>query len=186
MNQLVIGVDAYMIHDTFNDFYTGQIAEFAIEAMTEDEEIISGESLKTIKPLELALYEFDAEVSYLNKNYGVIDFGIKATTRLDVGTPIGTRIQGQTTLFTDWEYPPSKNSYPDFPPMIYTWKIWSIYIQTGPYIVTYNSVGGKSIRRDETKIGYQPVERTNAWEDDDKNAFYLLNCTLLDINPKEL
>lgn len=185
MIQLVIGVDAYMIQDSLNDFYVGQIEEFAVAAPTETEEIVSGKSLKTIKPFDLALYEFDAEVICLNKNLGVIDFGVKATTRLAIETPLGTRIQGQTSLFVDWEYPPSKNLYPGLPPMVYTWKIESINIQTGPYIVTYNSVGGKSIRRDETKIGYRPVERTNAWEDDDKNAFYLLNCTLLDINPKE-
>ena len=185
MGQWEIGLDSYMIKDTLSEFYTGQIVEFALEAQSEDEKAVTGQSLKTFKHIKLGLYDFDAEIIYLKDGLGVFDFGIRASTRFDTDTPIGTKIQGHTHLFVDWEYWSLKNSYPNLPPMVYTWRIESINIQTGPYIVTYNSVGGKSISRDETKIGYRPVERTNAWEDDDGNAFYFLNCTLLDINPKE-
>jgi hypothetical protein len=48
------------------------------------------------------------------------------------------------------------------PPMIYSWHIDAILRQTAPLIKTPLDTGGTMLVRDETKLGYEEIPRTNA------------------------
>jgi hypothetical protein len=65
------------------------------------------------------------------------------------------------------------------PPLIYTWRIAEISRQTAPFVEA-----GNMLVRDPTKLGWLPLERTDAWHDDDGLADYKLDCVLLDVPPK--
>ena len=69
-------------------------------------------------------------------------------------------------------------------PLIYSWKINSIRQQTAPFIETRNPSGQKLLVRDEAKLGYKKLEKTDAWKDDDGHGEYILNCIRFDVAPK--
>ena len=73
---------------------------------------------------------------------------------------------------------------PEIPPLIYSWRINSIGQQTAPFIETREPSGQKVMIRDEKKLGYKAIGKTDAWKDDGGNAEYVLNCTRLDVTPK--
>src|SRR4051812_2516201 len=67
----------------------------------------------------------------------------------------------------------------DVPPLIYSWKIDGISMQTAPYVLA-----GSGLVRDKSYLGYRELEKTNAWKDDDGHGEYILHCTKLDEPPK--
>jgi hypothetical protein len=73
---------------------------------------------------------------------------------------------------------------PKMPALIYSWKINSIGQQTAPFVETRELSGQKVLVRDEKKLGYMTITKTDAWKDDGGNAEYVLTCTRLDILPK--
>ena len=64
-------------------------------------------------------------------------------------------------------------------PMVYTWRIESILRQTAPLILI-----GRSLVRDAERLGYEEIDRTNAWDDDGGHAEYVLRCRLLPVPAK--
>jgi hypothetical protein len=67
--------------------------------------------------------------------------------------------------------------------LVYSWKILSILRQTAPFIETV--IEGRKLRvRDAQRLGYEEIEKTDAWNDDGGYAEYLLRCDLLPIPTK--
>ena len=66
------------------------------------------------------------------------------------------------------------------PDLVYTWRIESIVRQTAPFI----DRGEGILVRDPSKLGWMPLDETDAWHDDNGFAEYVLTCTLLDVPPK--
>jgi len=46
--------------------------------------------------------------------------------------------------------------------------------------------GGKVLIRDQQRLGYEEILKTDAWSDDDGHAAYLLRCSHLPIPPKRV
>ena len=69
-------------------------------------------------------------------------------------------------------------------PLIYSWKINSIRQQTAPFVETRKLSGQKILVRDETKLGYKILDKTDAWKDDEGHGEYILNCVRFDVAPK--
>lgn len=65
-----------------------------------------------------------------------------------------------------------------FPALLYTWIVDAILLDTTPRTMT-----GWEQRRAGPRT-FASVEATNAWDDDDRRAEYILECTLLDVPPK--
>jgi len=74
------------------------------------------------------------------------------------------------------------------PALIYTWRISSILRQRAPFIETvveYGPHAGRKMRiRDASKLGSEEILKTDAWQDDDGFAEYILRCDLLPMPAK--
>lgn len=61
------------------------------------------------------------------------------------------------------------------PPAVYPWTITGIWRQTAPHILDPRL---NAYVRDPARLGYAPLEQTDAWHDDGGHAEYLLRCRL--------
>ena len=69
---------------------------------------------------------------------------------------------------------------PNVPALIYDWHIEKIEIQTAPFV----PVGERRRERDNTKLGWSDIQRTDAWRDDDGHAEYILHCVRRETAPR--
>jgi len=67
--------------------------------------------------------------------------------------------------------------------LMYTWRIDRIRLQTAPFVET-TVIGSRVMVRDQARLGYADIERTDAWNDDGGNGEYLLTCMRHDIPPR--
>jgi hypothetical protein len=66
------------------------------------------------------------------------------------------------------------------PALIYDWTITKIEMQTAPRIETKP----KYFERDPLLLGWREIEKTDAWQDDDRSAEYLLHCRCAQASPR--
>jgi hypothetical protein len=75
-------------------------------------------------------------------------------------------------------------------PLVYSWRINSILRQTAPFIeagADSGRLGGRKLLvRDASKLGYEEIQRTDAWSDDHGSGEYILVCDLLPIPAKRV
>ncbi|HMD48685.1 MAG TPA: hypothetical protein VKG79_06295 [Bryobacteraceae bacterium] len=121
-----------------------------------------------------------------NAEITILDIGILVYrhTLSQPPLPQGPRIAVQMRLGVDpFSYFESLSKTGDVLPLVYSWKILSIWRQTAPFIETV--VEGRKLRiRDPQQLGYEEIPKTDAWNDDGGHAQYLLRCELLPIPPK--
>jgi hypothetical protein len=182
-----IGVAAWIIQDgNYGDFATGQLAEFALEFCSQNYRQTEFRT-KSCTRLGAAKYSIIGEVIYLNNEVWVLDFGICAfqESKSPEGTRVGGFVAAEIYLGIDpFFYFERLHTSPKIPALIYTWKINSIGQQTAPFIETSEPSGRKILVRDEKKLGYKTVIKTDAWKDDGGNGDYVLTCGLLSVPPK--
>jgi hypothetical protein len=182
-----VGLSSWIILDgNYDNFATGQVAEFALEFYSQTYRQ-SDVRAKSVKSLGAAKYEIIGEVIYLTEEVWVLDFGICAfqESKPPEGIGVGSFIAAEIYLGIDpFFYFERLYSLPNMPALIYSWKIDSIGQQTAPFIETREPSGQKVLIRDEKKLGYKGVAKTDAWKDDGGSAEYVLTCTRLDVQPK--
>jgi len=182
-----IGLSSWIIQDgNYDDFETGQIAEFALEFYSENYQQIKP-GTKSCTKLGAAKYAIIGEVIFRNDEVWVLDFGVCAfqESKPPQGVSVGGVVAAEIYLGIDpFFYFERLYRMPKIPALIYTWKINSIGQQTAPFIETSDPSGQKVLVRDEEKRGYKTVTKTNAWKDDDGNGEYVLNSGLLSVPPK--
>ncbi len=101
------------------------------------------------------------------------------------GVTVGSFVSGQLHLGVDpFFYMEYLFRQQGMQPLIYTWHVDRIQRQAAPLIETLPPSGGKLLTRDPTQLGYIDLEETNAWQDDQGDAEYLLSCSGLSHNPK--
>ncbi len=143
--------------------------------------------VKSSKRLDAAKYEINAEIVYLTPEVWVLDFGIcafqesKPPKEMSVGNYVNAEIYLSIDPFFYFE---RLNAFPGIKPLVYSWKINLIRQQTAPFIETHKPFGQKVLIRDETKLGYEKLNQTDAWKDDDGHGEYILNCIRFDVAPK--
>jgi len=184
-----IGLAAWITQDgNYPDFEVGQTAEFAVEFW-----LPAGESARAssaeVRASKVAdcLYDSMAEVVVQTDQITVLDIGIlvyEHTLFLYQALPQGPRLAVQLRVGVDpFHNFESRSKTGDVLPFVYSWKILSILRQTAPFIETV--AGGRKIRvRDQQRLGYEEILKTDAWNDDGGSAEYLLRCELLPIPPK--
>lgn len=69
---------------------------------------------------------------------------------------------------------------PRIPELVYAWSIERVQRQTALFI----EVRTRYFERNASKRGWVDVEVTDAWNDDEGSAEYLLHCRKLDVPPK--
>lgn len=177
-----IGLASWIIQDgNYPDFKAGQHAQFALEFDLDDKVRFDESKVKSAKPLGGAKYEITGEIVFLTAEVCVVDFGLCAYQEhaFPKGTSIGTFVTAKMDLGVDpFFYFESLYALPGMPPLVYSWRINSIGIQTAPFIKK-----GNTLYRDESKLDYRTIGKTNAWGDDEGHAEYLLTCTQLDVPP---
>jgi len=182
-----IGLASWIIQDgNYPDFITGQSAEFALEFYSKSSRVTE-QKLKSGTCLGPSKYEISGEIVYLTDHVWVLDFGIcafqeaKPPDRMSVGDFITAEIYLGIDPFFYFE---GLHKLPGMPPLIYSWKINSINQQTAPLIETRNPSGQKVLIRDEKKVGYKSIDKTDAWNEVSGHGEYILNCVKLDVPPK--
>jgi hypothetical protein len=78
----------------------------------------------------------------------------------------------------------------EVPPLVYSRRIKSILRQCAPFIeVVCDSgphSGRKVLTRDVSKLRYEEISRTDAWQDDNSFGEYIIRCDLLPIAAKRV
>jgi len=180
---LGIGLASWVIQDgNYGDFVSGKHAAFALE-------FFAVTLLVTIEPpigerpalnhLDGSQYEAVGKVVYVGADWWVLDVGFLAysMTPLPPNAQLGGWIEGEICIEIDhFAYFETLAKEADAPALIFDWKIEKIKIQTAPWI----EVRPNSWQRDHAQNGWQEIDMTAAWHDDEGHAAYILLCTKLD------
>jgi hypothetical protein len=187
MNDWRIGLSAWIIQDgNYGDFRCHERAEFALEFYPQNCQP-SASPEKQARWLHTSKYAVNAKVIFVAKRCFVLDFGLLAYRQAEPPKSIrkGLWVQAEIYLGVDpFFYFEALAHVKGMPPLIYSWHINKISIETAPFIETVDARGTRMMVRDETKSGFQEIEQTDAWNDDNGHGDYVLECTLMDVPPK--
>jgi hypothetical protein len=187
MSHWTLGLSSWIIQDgNYGDFEKGQHTRFAVEFYL-PEFSLSSVATRSVSAIEAARYQVNADVTLQKERVWILNLGDISVFQ-DIKPPgnihVGQFVQGDIWLGVDpFSYFESLSEMPGIPPLIYEWQIEQIEIQTAPFIESVDERGGKVFTRNETKLGYRPIERTNAWSDDGGHAEYILRCRRMDSAP---
>jgi hypothetical protein len=184
VRQWPIGLDSWIIQDgNYPDFGVGQQAEFAVEFFLPEPNLLDESAQPSLDPVEDAAYDMRGRVVAILDRVWVLDCGLinlYQEIQPPEGVNVGDTVSGRGTLGIDpFFYFERLHLLEAMPPLVYTWHIDEIRMQTAPFIQT-----GNMLARDPTKLGWRQIERTDAWHDDDGRAGYLMICSLLEVPPK--
>lgn len=185
-----IGLSAWIIQDgNYPDFVVGQSAEFAVEYFVKPNAgIRNSDAPISARYIDDSTYDVVAKPILRTPELSVLDIGIFAycespdsleNHRLD--QHLATTLNLGVEPFSYFETF-AKN--PSVPPLIYSWRILSILRQTAPWLEKKKDSGGSIRVRDQTKLQYVEINKTDAWSDDDGHGEYVLRCELLPVAPK--
>lgn len=181
MQKLSIGLDSWIIQDgNYGDFAVGEARKFALE--------FSGKQLTSSQTkersalfLKTSIYKVSAQVVYVDPKVWVIDFGILAFWESEppAFAEVDSWVEGDIFIVIDpYFYMEYLHKLPNVPKLTYEWKIEGILREDTPWLKSVNEQGGVTLRRDVTREAWSEVERTNAWEEEDLSASYVLKCGL--------
>jgi hypothetical protein len=189
-----IGLSSWIIQDgNYPDFVAGQEAEFAVEFYWPPKTPLQPCSAEVFaQPVTDALYRVVARKIFASQEITVLDVGILVYH--DGSSPFPDdlgRFQTEVRLGVDlFFYFETHSQDPSVPPLVYSWRINSILRQTAPFIEAVRDSGpfaGRTVQvRDGSKLGYEQISATKAWQDDDGHGEYVLRCDLLPIPPKRV
>lgn len=176
-DEWLIHMSSWIIQDgNYDEFSVGDTRAFALEFWTDGLSIGTGEKRAARSS---SSYEISGEIVEWGlpfRRANCLDIGALAAYRageIDVPSP---HVQGLIILGIDpFEYFESLGRLPGAPPLIYDWRITGLYRQTAPFVETAPRV----FERDATGLGWAPIESTNALDDDQGAADYLLRATPL-------
>jgi len=185
--------DINVMDGPYQDVHCGQTIELltGFNAISLEPTIKAEKSSIALGDFE---YMFVSEVSYMNKlinSFCVLNIGFNIAVGYSnfKGAVVGSYLIGQGFLFvSDDNLWYNFGTDPTYPPLVYTWQINRIRLNTTPYITVTTPVGNKTQERDQSRLSFVESAKTDVWEDLKKyglgSAQYVLHCTLLDIPPK--
>jgi hypothetical protein len=126
---------------------------------------------------EGARYDLRGQVLFVLEEAWVVDVGIACygNRHLPPNLSAGDMVAGTAYLGIEGPAVYDEAFFRAAPPLRYSWRIEGIKLETTPWV----EVAPRSLVRDETRVGYVDIERTNATEDDGGRGHYLLDCALL-------
>jgi hypothetical protein len=185
-----IGLSAWIIQDgNYPDFVAGRTAEFAVEFYYGPSTEIALVNADISARLAVdSKYNVVAELVSQTSDVTILDVGILIYAEREGAFPEhqrGARVETTLSFGVDpFFYFEQLSKNPAIPPLIYSWRILSILRQTAPWVEVKDHSGRSMRIRDEHKLGYVEVNRTDAWKDDGGFGEYILRCELLEIDPK--
>jgi hypothetical protein len=184
---LPIGLSSWIIQDgNYSDFEVGQTRAFALEFFAQVP-LKRVDAAKAGAPRHA--YKGDAQFEVLGKSihvgddWWVADFGIPAySSRWGTALPKpNIFVEGSAYIGVDhFDYFERLAHTVNAPPLIFDWRVERIQIQTAPFIER----SPRTFVRDPEKMGWRDIGATNAWEDDDGRAEYILHCVRLTEQPR--
>ena len=182
----VFGIDASSIQDgKYPDLHQGDGLEFAVEFGFRAEPVRTSGAEIRAEHLGGPSYELTAQIIGILDRVWFIDCGILAhQVRPQIASDlvVGDMIRGHAYVGLEGygQFTEGLNEAPNMPPLVYSWTIDSLVMNTTPWLTT----DGRGLRRDETCRVYEPIQQTDAWNDDQGRADYVLTCTKQTIDPK--
>lgn len=179
LSEVAIGLASWIIQDgNYGDFSVGETHKFVLEFFAEN---VLPSSTKHVVMHHLGHenYRVCGEVIFTHPTMWVIDVGVKALmeAKPPAFVSVGSWIEADIFLGID---PFSYNEYlhklPDVPNLYYRWEILRIARNDTPWIETLNEYGGKDFARDSSQERWLEVPATDAWNDDNGKADYVLYC----------
>lgn len=187
MSDWKVGLSAWIIQDgNYGNFRCHERADFALEFYPQHCQP-SSSSEKQGLWLYASQYRVNAEVVFISERCFVIDFGVLAYREAEPPKSIrkGSWLQAEIYLGVDpFFYFEDLARISGMPLLIYSWHVNKIGIETAPFIETVDARGTRNMVRDETKSAFREIRQTDAWNDDNGNGEYVLECTLMDAAPK--
>lgn len=182
MKVLSVGLASWIIQDgNYPDFETGKEYRFALEFMPT---WVGASQNRTryLQPKDGCEYSFGGQVVLVWPGVAVLDAGILCYYEGSLSDlpPAGDYAAGDLYLGVDpffWFETHCKRW--GAPNLFYQWGIEEILLDTTPWIESQDEQGTKARRRAEGPGSFSSVPSTNAWEDDDGNAHYVLRCVRL-------
>src|SRR5262245_35264175 len=179
MTEYHVGLDSWIIQDgNYGDFAAGSTAKFALEFSP-----LTMHLIDTGKPrlerIGACRFHIRAEVAYLNRSVWVLDFGIMAFQNQKPRSKVrkGNWVEGEVYLGIDpFFYFEGLHARRGMPQLQYNWRIRKIFLETTPWLGSEDEEGRTILTRDRDRESFVEVAKTNAWEDDDKRAHYILQC----------
>ena len=180
----VLNLHSWIIQDgNYGDIVTGQILHAAVEfGFGENATLAEPSTPRAQRDPSLDGYDATARVVVVEADVWVVDVGILAFAERPPpkGVAVGDHLQGTSWLGVDpFFYFERLGKRPSMPSLIYTWRVREVLMQVAPFV----EAGPRLRVRDESKLGWKTIERTNAWADDEGHAEYLLHCELVDVPP---
>lgn len=189
MKDWCVGLSSWIIQDgNYGEFSCQQQAEFALEFYPQEwKTVLPGK--KQAQLLAGSTYKLTAEVIHVSSRAWVIDFGVPAYQQTEPPKNVhkGTWLEAVVYLGIDpFFYFEELAHVEGMPPLIYSWDITKIGIETAPFIETTDARGTRVMVRDEAKSAFREIDKTDAWTDDNGHAEYVLHCSLVHRPPRQI
>jgi hypothetical protein len=174
-----IGLASWIIQDgNYPDFAVGDMRNFALEFYAKPFKV-SGSGVSACVNRKNCIYDITARITFQKSALTIIDFGYRAYSEQKIDAAVGSWICGELFIGVDpFMYFESWEAQVDIPKIRSNWRIDRIFLETTPLIETKP----KNFVRDVARFSEIEVARTNAWDDDNGNACYALECT--EIKPR--
>lgn len=183
MESLNVGVEAWIIQDgNYGDFTVGQKTQFALEFYPHSLES-SAHQTPSATHLKASQYRICGKVVYRAKNAWVLDAGFLAyhDSQPPRFAKQGAWVEGEIYLGIDhFMYFEELKNRSGMPALTYSFRIGRILLETTPWLTTTDESGRTMMSRDEQMESHREVAETDAWNDDDGNAHYVVECFPLD------
>ncbi len=176
---LFVGVSSWIIQDgNYGDFRVGAAAKFALEFYPQSIEVTRSHEA-SFERIQASRYRVRGQVVFVSRASWVIDFGVMAYQNYEPPSAVkrGAWIQGEIYLGIDpFFYFEELHSLPGMPALQHEWRIANIFLETTPWLSRTDETGRAILTRDEQQESFAEVSETNAWEDDQGNGHYILEC----------
>jgi hypothetical protein len=182
MQSLQVGLDSWIIQDgNYSDFRVGQSARFALEFYPYV--IRACETrLPQCEHVLASKYRVCAQAVFTAPSVWVIDFGFKAYKNHPPPrfAAKGSWVLGKIYVGVDpFFYFEELHAIHGMPELRYDFRIGDIQLETTPWVQSKNQQGRTVLSRDDREKSFRPVAETNAWQDDEGRAHYVLECEVV-------
>lgn len=160
-----MGLSPWILDDgNYEDFHVGDVASFALECYPRSL-APSTQAGARAAHVEGGRYQVNAAVAYVEPDFTVLDFGVRAYTRHL--RPASAWLAGELALGIDpYFYFERFSKNVQIPPLIYTWRIVRIIQEWAPLIMGKSPYGGKGWIWDLSRKVAADVPATDAWVHD--------------------
>jgi len=176
---------ASIVEGVHAEFVTGERTEFALEFRPETA-IFWERPVTHCEHVQLGRYLVSGKCTLVRPTYWVLDFGLKAYHHgpAPEGLAPGETWTGRISLGVDsFLYRERIHAEPGVPPMAYRFETLRLWKNAAPFIEVPFPAVGRFRERDRTNVRYDPVTRTDAANDDEGDAEYLVLAGLLELLP---